>query len=282
MDLIKTKKTADQRYSEQLEANALASLHQAASAEIINHLGLELIEYCGTMISIASKLPDAKALNCCLTAHHVDTHLSFQEVRLLYQSRGVRRYQLHQNMFTEPPSEQELRMHKLVARGASQMLELIISDAEISAQKIVIVKISHNQAWDFGVMASYCLGLDAQAVSLFSQLPIHPDWHVFMSYENYLPCGVAALFIQGTNAWLDLVAIPEQKERQQTALISRCVQYAAEVGCTKVYTKCCLQSALPQNSVSSGVLLNLGFRKTYIRQTYTNDSSHTVPHLCPS
>ncbi len=62
MDLIKTKKTAEQRYSEQLEANALASLHQAASAETRKRLGLELIEYCGTMISIASKLPDATEL----------------------------------------------------------------------------------------------------------------------------------------------------------------------------------------------------------------------------
>jgi hypothetical protein len=281
MDLIKIRKTADQRYSEQLEASALASLHHAASAETKNLLGLELVEYCGTLISIARKLPDTKALNCCLTAHQVDTHLSFQELHLLYQSRGVRRYQLHQNMFADPPSTQALHMHKLVAESTSQMLELTIADADCIDQNILIIKVGHNQAWDFGLITSYGMGLDPQTISLFSQLPMHPDWHVFMSYENYLPCGVAALFIQGTNVWLDLVAIPGQNKRQQTALLSRCVQYAAEAGCTKVYTKCA-QSGLPQNSVNTGVLLNLGFRKTYVRQTYTNDCCHSEPYLCPS
>lgn len=269
MDQIKTTKTTDSLRSEWLEACATISLFRDASIKTRQQLGLELLEYCGALISIAHNLPTAKALNSCIYPHELDVYLSAAELRLIFESRGATRYQLHQNMFAPPPSAEKLQSNNFINAGLCHKIEFSLIAPQITDQRHEVVKIGHNQAWDFGLMICQSLGLHENAVALFSELPMNPDWHVFMIYQEYLPVGVAALFIQGRYAWLPLIVTCGSNKQHQIAVISQCLYHARGHGCTKLYSKY-EQNASIQQSISKEVLLSMGFQKTYSRNTYEN------------
>ncbi len=262
-----------QHLAEEVERAALEDLHAAAGPELRAGLGLAGRAMEETFVSIASALPASaivinRAIGTGLTAPA--TPESLRDIVAAYRSAGVARYFVHVHPDARPAQIGEwlFALGLEQARGWQKFTrgrETVPS----SRTDLSLREIGQESASDWAVIVSDAFDLGEQARPWLAQLPGRNRWSVFMSFDDGVPVGTGALFIDGDVAWADFGATAPQFRRRgsQTALLCHRLEFALDHGCRQVFT--CTGEAVPgdpQHSYSN--ILKAGFRESYVRPNF--------------
>jgi GNAT superfamily N-acetyltransferase len=96
-----------------------------------------------------------------------------------------------------------------------------------------------------------------------------PGWRFFLARAGSTPAGSAAMYMDGTTAWLGISATrPAFRGRGgQTALLAARIERARELGATLLVTE--TDERVPgRPSTSYGNILRAGFREAYLRANW--------------
>ena len=145
-----------------------------------------------------------------------------------------------------------------------------ISRSRKSSHSIELAPPASNQ--DFGRIICNAFDLGDEAQAWLAELPVHPNWKLFLALIDGQVAGVGGLYIEGNLAWLDFGATaPEFRCRGcQSALLSARLEYAFANGCERAFTCTGVDVAGdPQHSYKN--ILKAGFRPSVVRENYSAD-----------
>ena len=259
------------RLLEDIERKALLALHDGASAELREALGLTWQEVDGVGVSIARNDPSillnrAIGLGISQTA----SRSTVKDVVELYRAAGVGRYFFHLHPEAEP-SDLAGWMHDAgLERGRGWMKFLRLRDAsEDRPSDLTLREIGAEDAAAFGRIAAANFGMSDAAAPLVSGLQGSPGWHLFMSFDGATPAGTGALYIDDGIAWCDWGATdPAFRGRgSQSALLAARVTKAIDAGAKLMATETGEEvPGDPQHSYHN--ILKAGFREAVVRENW--------------
>lgn len=260
--------------AEEIELLSLKAVHQSASEEIRESLGIDSIELDGGVISIASELPSsAIVINRCM-AMGLQSGLAEEELRDIvaaYERAGVERFfiQIHPQAQSDFLPLWMLDMNLEQARGW-QKFSRGRETFEPSSESHNIREITTDQGADSAQIVCSGFDLGDAAVPWLAALPGAAKWHVFVEYDGDQPMATGALYMDGDTAWTDFGATsPDCRKRGcQLALLKHRIEFALDNGCQQIFT--CTGEDVPgdpQHSYSN--ILRAGFKETYIRENFS-------------
>lgn len=259
--------------SEQIERDALAELHAAASASLRDALGIRAFKNGDGLVSMASVLPDSaivinRAIGLGLSAAMAENTVN--DVVRSYRDAGIGRYffQLHPEAAPGQIRDWLQREGLTRARGWQKFVREAAHAPAVSCD-LRLEKIGEDRGTDFGRIVCNAFDLGDAAIPWLARLPSRPEWHVFMSFDGDMPAGAGALFIRDGIAWSDFGATDPVFRRRgsQGALLARRIEFAMQAGCREIHT-CTGEDVAgdPQHSYRN--ILKMGFRPTYVRDNY--------------
>lgn len=232
---------------EAVERAALASLHEAAPAEVRERLGMRLETIGGATLSIVSGI-DSIVLNRAvgLGVESPGSEAAVDAIAAAYAGAGVRRHLVHLSDEARPEEVgawldragyREYRgwvpfARDAGARGAGAGSADVDSDLEVRLA-------GPELAEPFGEIAARAFDLGDAGVPLVAALTRHPKWRTYLTLDGGEPAGAAGLFLHEGAGWCDWAATrPEFRSRgSQRALLARRVAEADEAGCEVVFTE---------------------------------------------
>ena len=263
--------------SDAIERAALASLHAAASDELVAALGLRADTIGSSLVSVAAALPPSaivinRALGGGLEAP--ETEASVKETLAAYQRAGCERYFIQRHPQAQPPE----MVDWLLAAGLEKTRgwqkfqrgrEAPPQGDNKSTSDLRVEEIGPDQGMAFARILCDAFDLGAAAVPWLARLPGHGGWHIYMSFDGDAPAGTGTMFVQDGLAWLDFASTAPNFRRRgsQGALLARRVADALDLGCREMYT--CTGEAAPgdpQHSFKN--IAKAGFTETYVRDNY--------------
>jgi GNAT superfamily N-acetyltransferase len=259
--------------SEQLERAVLEDLHQAATPETVERLGLRSFTIDGAFVSIVGALPRAIVVNRAIGLGLASpaTEDGIQAILGAYAEAGVERYFIH----AHPDSVPRLLPHWLRTAGLEQARSWRKFERPPDPPKafrettLEIREIGRANGEDFARIACAAFDLGDAAVPWLAELPGRPGWHVFMSFAGDSPVGAGAIFVRDGLAWFDWGATaPEFRRRgSQGAILARRIAHARELGCRALLT--CTGEAVPGDPQHSyGNILKAGFLEGIVRENF--------------
>lgn len=257
--------------SERLEGASLLALHESATAETRERLGLELHEVGGTIVSVA-RHDSSIMLNRTigLGLREPASADIIEAIRTRYREAGIDRFFLH----AHPAARPDGIAGPLVAAGLRRHRRWMKFERDTepppeARSDLEVREIDATQAEAFGHIAAPAFDLTLQATGLFANLPKRTGFHLYMSFNGDTPAGTGLLLIDGTDAWFDWGATdPACRGRgSQRALLARRVTDAIAAGCTRLLT--CTGEAVPGDPQHSYHNIEwVGFRPAYLRENW--------------
>lgn len=259
--------------SEKIEWQALHELHEIAPEPIRLALGLQCYASKFGLISVASALPASAIVINRALGLGLAQPMEWSEIEKLlarYKASRVSRYfvQVHPD---SKPAELEgwLLQQGLQEARAWQKFERDAGSVEPKECDLEVKKIGADNGVDFAKIVCAGFDLGEQAEPWLALLPSCEHWHVFMTFSEGEPAGVGAIYIRDGVGWLDFASTaPEFRCRgSQGAILAARINYAAELGCSKIFT--CTGVDVPgdpQHSYSN--ILKYGFNTTYERKNF--------------
>ena len=259
--------------SEDIERAALRDLHDAASQDDIERLGLELSTVGASLVSVARHLPPSAIVINRTLGLGLAAPASAEEVEATvstYHGSGVSQYfvQLHPDAGPQQLHDW-MQQHGLKPDRGWQKFSRGPVEVDDRKTDLVVREIGPDHGFDFGEIVCNGFDLGEQAIPWLARLPGRKNWHVFMSFDGDKPAGVGALFVRNGVGWTDYGATaPDFRRRgSQGALMAARLKRAIELGCRKIYT--CTGVSVPgdpQHSYNN--ILKAGFREEYVRENY--------------
>lgn len=121
----------------------------------------------------------------------------------------------------------------------------------------------------FGLSVAEGFGMPPEAAGVPASVVGRPGWWCFVAWDGDEPAAAAALFVDGTSAWIGMGATRPGYRRRgaQSALIAARFDVARALGVTLVTTE--TGELVPDRpSGSYRNLLRSGFRETYLRANW--------------
>lgn len=265
--------------SEQVEAAALAAVHAAAPDELRRELGL-CLETIGTaLVSIAGRDPGTllnRAIG--LGVEEGAERESVGDIVARYAGAGVERYYLHLH-----PEARPLELRDWVVEAGLERLRgwakfrRSCQDPPGSRSDLRVREIGAEHADDFARIVVNAFGLAETSTPVLAALQLHPQWHLYVSFDGDTPAGAAALFVHEGVGWLDWAAtLPEFRRRgSQGALLRRRIEDARAAGCRFVLTE--TGEAVdgdPQHSYRN--ILRAGFELMHVRENWGTKGDRSI------
>jgi hypothetical protein len=264
--------THDTIRTEGAERAALADIHLAASPDLRNHLGLELSEVGGTLISIARSHPTIlvnRTVGLGL-AQPADRE-TVTTIGERYRDAGVGHYFLQIDPAATPEElpdwleeaglEPYHRAWAKFKRGA-EPVPAPRSDLEVR-------EIGAEHAREFGRIAAAGFELDDAWIPALAGLVGRDGWRIYMSFDGDQPAGCGAMRIHEGVGWLDWAAtLPEFRRRgSQGAVIVRRISDGVGLGCQSFATS--TGEAVDGDAQHSyRNIERYGFRRTHARANW--------------
>ena len=259
--------------AEEIERQALASLHAAVTPELAASLDISCIEVGGALVSVAGALPDsAVVINRCLGAglyQDLDTE-TLSRIHQQYDKAGVGRWflQLHPDAM-KPGAEDMLAGGGMARARGWQKFSRGTAALPDKASNHDIREIDGEHGHAAAVILAHAFDLGLVSAPWIQLLPECENWHVFMGFDNGEPAALGALYIEGDTAWTDFAATDPDFRRRgfQSALLRHRISYALDQGCRHIHT--CTGEAVPgdpQHSYTN--ILKVGFKEEYLRFNY--------------
>jgi hypothetical protein len=269
--------TLDTIRAESAERAALADLHNAAPPDLREHLGLDLDEVGGALVSIARRQPTI-LVNRTVGLGLVDPadRETVDTIVERYRDAGVSRYFLQLDPAAKPEElpgwladaglESYHRAWAKFKRGNEPAPE---PRSDLKARKI-----GAEHAMDFGCIACAGFELDDAWIPAIAGLVGRNGWHVYMSFAGDQPAGCGAMRIHDGVGWLDWAAtLPDFRRRgSQGAIISRRISDGLALGCQSFGTS--TGEAVEGDAQHSyRNIERYGFRRTHARSNWVPSQS---------
>lgn len=255
--------------AEKIERLALEEVHSCTTQEIRQALGLKFITTGQGFISIASELPQsAIVMNRALG--NVHDLAGIEQAVSAYKEVGVERYFL--SICQSQDNPELVHALKLAGLQKARGWQKFVRGTDPVVQRPTsfdIIEIGQDQGRDAAEIICHGFDLGASAQDWLARLPICPNWHVFVAYDQAVPIATGSLYIYGDAAWTDF-GVTKAAHRQkgcQAALLNHRIQYALDRGCSQIFS--CTGEDVPgdpQHSYRN--ILKAGFTETYVRDNY--------------
>ena len=259
--------------SETIERAALRDLHRAATPELVEKLGLQVLEDGNTLVSIAGALPaSAIVINRAMgigTDCPADQE-QLENIVAAYRDAGVKRYFIQ----VQPTARPEALPGWLEALGLEkargwQKFARNPDPVTGTATDLTVNEIGAEQGEAFARIVCDGFDLGEVAIPWLARLPGREGWRIFMAFDGDTPAGAGALFLREGYAWTDFAATAPafRKRGCQAALLTARIRCARESGCREIFN--CTGEDVegdPQHSYNN--IKKLGFRETYLQANY--------------
>lgn len=257
--------------SERIEIAELIDLHNAATPDIRNRIGLHLENIGSAYLSIA-KNEKSILLNRVigLGVESAESKDTIYEIINFYQKEKVGRFFIHLHPESKP---QRLRDWLLEAglrkgRGWQKFHRTAYTPAEIKTD-LTVKEIDKRHAEDHGLIISKCFDLSENCIPLVAALVGRPNWYVFMTFDGDIPSGSGSCYINDKYSWFDFGAtLPEFRGRGgQSLMLYQRIKHSIDINCEMMFTT--TGEAVegdPQHSYKN--ILRAGFKPLYLRENF--------------
>lgn len=260
------------KLSEDIEREALISLHRSCPEDVGEALGLVLNDI-SDGVSAGAKCDPSVVINRVLGLGIKDeiSPDSLLKVKDFYTSAGIEKYFLH--IYPESLSENGKKVLEELGFAKSRGWMKFRRDANPIATPPTDLKVrvaSPEEARHFGRIVAGAFGMTDQSAELLAGLANDPRWYLFLSYDGDEPAGAGALIVHNGCAWLEWGATDPAFRRRgsQAAVMAARINKAVELGCTHMFTE--TGEAVegdPQHSYKN--ILKAGFKESVLRENYT-------------
>ena len=259
------------RVSEQMEAAGLEAVHETASDEIRDRLGLHLERIDGTMVSIVASDPSPlfnRALG--LGLHGPATEECIERICAAYREHDVEGFYLGVHPAARPDSiEQMLKNASLKPARGWMKFERGPDPAPAAESSLAVREIGEDHVDEFGRIAASAYGMTPEAAGLVRGLVNRSGFHLYMTFDGDTPAGTGAMVIDGECAWFEWAATDPafRKRGSQRALLARRIEDAVDAGCTRLLT--CTGEAVPGDPQHSYHNIEwAGFEPQFVRENW--------------
>ncbi len=262
--------------SEELEREALESLHEFCPEETRQALGLKLIRVADVSVAVSSKDPSI-LINRALglgTEQPASAEIVNEVVqtyrRLGYRRSGLGSFFLHVYEDDLPAdAAQAIADHGLVRRRGWMKFHRAAGPVEMPQTDLRVERIGPEHAAEFGRIVCDAFGMSEASRPMMAGLADDPRWHLFVSFDGEAAAGAGALFVDHGHGWLEWGATDPAFRRRgsQGAIMAARINLAAEMGCDHLFTE--TGEAVegdPQHSYNN--ILKSGFAELRLRGNY--------------
>lgn len=255
--------------SEWIELQELYAIHESASSEIKSGLGLKLEDINGILCSISSVEPSILINRCLVIDDRALTDIStLRAVKKFYQDNAVKEFFLHvtDNNPEKTHSLEQAGMEK--NRGWMKFIRNT-DPATVRNPDLDISKIGPEHAEDFARIVVPCFDLSEASIPLVASLVHHPDYHLYMGFDNDTPAATGALFYKDGIGYCDWGSTHRDFRRRgfQGAVLAHRINDAINMGALNLYTA--TGEAVPgdpQHSYNN--IMRYGFEEYYLRENW--------------
>ena len=258
-----------ERLSEEIERDALKSLHDYCPAETREALGLHLAEIDDALVAGAAN--DGSILinrTLGLGTRRPPSPEAIDEISRRYADWGVDNYFVHvyADDAPQPVLDRTVSLGLVPARGWMKF-QRDAAPAPAAKTDLEVRRVGPDRAMDFGAIVARNFGMTDAAAPMLAGLADDPAWHLFVSYDGETPAGAGALYVSGDAAWTEWGATDAAFRRRgsQGAIMAARIERARELGCRHLFTE--TGEAVdgdPQHSYSN--ILRYGFSELRLRQ----------------
>lgn len=266
--------------AEFIEQAALADILAAATPAQRETLRLEARWVESALVSIAGALPPTAIVvnrTIGLGLSSPATESAIRNIVDAYARAGIARYFVQVSPEARPASIVAwLEAAGLEKARGWQKFSRGRQPPPAATTDLNVREIGPENGESFARIACDAFDLGEAAVPWLARIPGREGWHVFMSFDGDRPAGTGTLFVKGGLASVDFGATAPAFRRRgsQGALLARRIEYALELGCTRMFT--CTGEAVegdPQHSY--GNILKCGFTEDYVRANYAPPRSQS-------
>lgn len=256
--------------SEQIEREALRSLHGCCPTETRDQLGLYLDEFRDVCVAIAEHDPSilinrALGLGTLMPV----AEKTIQDIVATYAAHDIQRYFFHIYPDTIPDRSWLDRAGLEKARGWMKF-ERGTDLSPKARGDLRVERIGPSNAHSFGEIVCQAFGMSEFAIPLLAGLVNDDRWHLYLSFDGDTPAGAGALFLHGGNAWFEWGATaPEFRRRgSQGAIMEARIQAALDYGSFHMFTETG-EAAGDDPQHSYGNIRRFGFEAEVLRENWT-------------
>ncbi|GAB1256350.1 hypothetical protein NBRC116494_08520 [Aurantivibrio plasticivorans] len=259
--------------SESIELNALTAIHQTASPELQQRLGLQLKNIGGIICSTSSKDPSILINRCFVSDNRIlQDHVTLQKTKDFYSQNAIKKFFLH----VTNPSQQtsEALSHAGFQKARSWMKFSRDTTPHSFPTKHSVKQITSEHAEHFARIVAPCFDLDETSIPLIASMINHPNWHLFMAFDGDLPAATGALFYENGIGYCDWGATHRDYRQRgfQGALLAARVNAAIAMGAGSIITATGEEvPGDPQHSYKN--ILRSGFKENYLRENWVPTDS---------
>lgn len=258
-----------ERLSEQIERDALVSLHRHCPPDTKRGLGLHLVEVGDALVAGATRDPSILINRTLgLGTRKTPSAGDVDEIVGLYREWDMPRYFLH--LYADDVPEAVLAHATELGLGPARGWMKFQREAEAATPRetdLEVRRVGPEAAMDFGSIVAHAFGMTDAAAPLLAGLADDPRWYLFVSYEENTPAGAGALYVSGDIAWTEWGATKPAFRRRgsQGAIMAERINTAVGLGCRHIFTE--TGEAVdgdPQHSY--GNIRRFGFEELRLRQ----------------
>ena len=261
------------RLSEEIEREALLSLHEHCPTRTREVLGLQLLEFGDALAAIAANEPSI-LINRTLGLGTLQTPEPEQvsDVAAAYDAAGVRRYFFHVYEDEAPSDVAEALQAAGLERVRGWMKFRRAGDAPVAERTTDLeVRLVDDErgASDFGRIVAEAFGMTEEAGPLLAGLGRDERWHLFVSYDGDEAAGAGALMVENGVGWLEWGATSPAFRRRgsQGAIMAARLRKAQELRCRHVFTETG-EAVTDDPQHSYGNIQKAGFAESKLRQNF--------------
>lgn len=255
--------------SEWIELEEMRAIHDSTPVETKTRLGLELEDIEGILCSVSSVEPSILINRCFVTDKKALADITrIQAVKQFYLKNGVTEFFFHV-VHNSPEITHNLESAGMKKSRGWMKFRRNIEPATVGNPELDIRKIGPEHAEDFARIVVPCFDLSEAAIPLVASLVHHPDYHLYMGFENDTPAATGALFFKDDIGFCDWGSTHRNFRRRgfQGAVLARRINDAINMGATSLYTA--TGEAVPgdpQHSYNN--IMRYGFEEYYLRENW--------------
>ncbi len=258
--------------TEWVERRSVETLHEAASPQIRDQLGLALYEIDGAAVSVCAG--DGSILlnrTIGLGLNAPATEAGIARIKAIYDAAEVGRYFIHVAPQAEPKNKIRHWLGNAGFETTRGWMKFFRDNApaELAKSDLTVREIDSSNADDFARVCGNAFDISKAAQPALAALVDHPNWHIFMSFDGETPAGTGGLYVEDGAAVVDYGATDPKFRRRgsQSIVLAARIEAARALGVTLITTE--TGEAVEgdaQHSYSN--ILKRGFHEDYLRENW--------------
>lgn len=255
--------------SELIELEAHRALYSSVPDSVKKALRFSMEEVNGVVCSVSSAEPSILINRCFVTDEKALEKISvIKTIKQLYSDAGVGEFFLHVPHATAKDHANLEQAGMKKSRGWMKF-KRDTTPAVARNPDLSIRKIDAEYAEAFAKIVVPCFDLTEASIPLIASVVNHPDYHIYMGFDNDTPAATGGFFFRDGVAHCDFGATHSDFRGRgfQGALLAQRINDAIAMGAKNLYTATGEDvPGDPQHSYNN--ILRYGFKENYLRENW--------------